>query len=286
MTWLGYFRPILTCSGIIPLIFALTWSGQTRIAAISSPILGFVTGLTIWLCTAKSMYGKVNLTTTGSNLPALYGAIGSMFSPAIYSVLISQYKPYKFDWREFLRIELLEDVNVVETPTSGSSTFDISEKEEKISDTAITPIPANSSSETSSSHDQDPENINPTNEKSTVLTASAALKSSSRQISLDDITHPFSEETLRELHHWYKIAWVFWVVIVLITFVLWPLPLYRNYVFTKSFFAGWTTVAIIWQFFAFFAVVVFPLYDGRHAITKGTRGVWGAVQKVGGAGGK
>jgi hypothetical protein len=43
-----------------------------------------------------------------------------MFSPAMYSVLISQYKPYTFDYREFLRIELLEDVNVVETPTSAS----------------------------------------------------------------------------------------------------------------------------------------------------------------------
>ncbi|CZR59473.1 probable urea transporter [Phialocephala subalpina] len=276
MTWIGYFRPILTCPGIIPLIFALTWSGQTRLAAIISPILGFLTGLAIWLGTAQSLYGTINLTTTGSNLPALYGAIGSMFSPAIYSVLISQYQPYKFDWREFLRIELLEDVALIETPTSAGSTLGEDEKGPKARDEAITPISEPSSSSTSS---HDPEKIEISNDKSTVITAlrKASPTSPKEIISLDDIVHPFSNETLKELHHWYKIAWIFWIVIVLITFVLWPMPLYRNYVFTKSFFSGWTTVAIIWQFFAFFAVVVYPLYDGRHAIAKGARGCWRAV---------
>jgi hypothetical protein len=63
------------------------------------------------------------------------------------------------------------------------------------------------------------------------------------------------------------------VFIILITFVAWPLPLYRNWIFSKSFFAAWTTVAIIWQFFAFFAVVVYPLWDGRWVIAKGLQGV-------------
>ncbi|KAF8855946.1 hypothetical protein BDZ45DRAFT_804569 [Acephala macrosclerotiorum] len=259
MTWIGYFRPILTCLGIIPLVFALTWSGQTRLAAIS-------------------LYGTINLTTTSSNLPALYGAIGSMFSPAIYSVLISQYKPYKFDWPEFLRIELLEDVALIETSTSTGSTLGDDEKRDNASDVAITPIPEISSSETSSA--KGPEKIQPSTETSTIITTlrKASPTTPKETISLDDIVHPFSEETLKELHHWYKIAWIFWVVIVLVTFVLWPLPLYRDYVFTKSSFEGWTSVAIVWQFFAFGAVVVFPLYDGRHAIIKGGRGCWRAVE--------
>jgi hypothetical protein len=57
---------------------------QTRLALISS-ILGFATGLIIWLTTAKQMYGAVNLTTTGNTLSALYGAIGSLFSLQSYS---------------------------------------------------------------------------------------------------------------------------------------------------------------------------------------------------------
>jgi urea-proton symporter len=86
------------------LALTLIWSGQTRLAAIIFPVLGFFTGLAIWLATAKSMYGSINMATTEEGLPALYGAIGSFFSPALYSVVISLYKPYKFDWTEFLRI--------------------------------------------------------------------------------------------------------------------------------------------------------------------------------------
>ena len=83
MTWIGYFRPILSCPGIIPLIFTLCWSGQTRLAAILSPVLGFATGVAIWLTTAKKLYGVINLTTTEAGYPALYGACGSLFSPAL-----------------------------------------------------------------------------------------------------------------------------------------------------------------------------------------------------------
>lgn len=48
---------------------------------------------------------------------------------------------------------------------------------------------------------------------------------------------------------------------------------YRDYVFTKSFFSGWVTVAIFWQFFALFAVVLYPIYDGRFEIAKAVRGI-------------
>lgn len=269
MTWIGYFRPILSCPGIIPLIFTLTWRGQTRLAAILSPILGFATGVAIWLATAKKLYGTINLTTTESGYPALYGACGSLFSPAIYSILISQYKPYQFDWREFLRVELVEEVKISATPPSEPEDEDPNPE-----NTAVNEIvsPAHELSPIEKAVLRDPEYTAMSGEKSTVVASS----SSSTNVSLDDIRHPFSEETLRELYRWYKIAWIIWIVIVLVTFIAWPMPLYRDHVFSKSFFSGWVSVAITWTFFAFFAVVVYPLYDGRHAIEKGTRGVWGA----------
>ncbi|KKY16666.1 putative sodium solute symporter [Phaeomoniella chlamydospora] len=278
MTWIGYFRPILTCPGIIPLILTLFWSGQTRLAAIISPILGFITGVSIWLGTAKAIYGTINLTTTMGNLPALYGALGSLFSPAIYSVLISQYNPYQFDWREFLRIELVE-----ETQLEASSTPTSTDEKGKTEEVNATDGPTKTISETPSSGQSTPRNIEEIKgSKELAIVDSKSLPAAARvtalaSISLDDIQHPFSVETLRELRRWHRIAWIIWIVIVLVTFILWPMPLYRNYIFTKSFFSGWVTVAIIWQFFAFFAVVVYPLYDGRHAIAKGARGVWHAL---------
>ncbi|KAL7805032.1 hypothetical protein V8C44DRAFT_369074 [Trichoderma aethiopicum] len=279
MTWIGYFRPILSCPGIIPLGLTLGWSKQTRLAAIASPILGFLTGLSVWLATAKSMYGTINIATTEASFPALYGAIASFFSPALYSVVISLYKPESFDWRRFLLIELAEAPKADESESSTPPSDD--EKENK---TAISSreserdgiVISESPSEDASVIASDAEKADgvKVRERQTV---SVSANGDNGSVDLENVQHPFSEETLQELRHWYRIAWAFFVVIVLITFVAWPMPLYRNYIFTKSFFSGWTTVAIIWQFFAFFAVVVYPLYDGRHAIVKASRGVWRAV---------
>ncbi|KAL4786257.1 Sodium:solute symporter family-domain-containing protein [Aspergillus varians] len=258
MTWIGYFRPILSCPGIIPLGLTLFWDGQTKLAAIISPVLGFFTGLAIWLGTAHALYGEVNMATTGEGLPALYGAIGSFFSPAIYSVLISLYKPYKFDWRIFLRIELADEAQI----HSSDTLTDTETKEEPATGTQ-TP-----QSDISTA---DPERTGAHEKPIPVSTVSPTPGS---QLSLDDIRHPFSEETLKELNRWMKIAWAIFVILVLVTFILWPMPLYRDYVFSKSFFSGWVSVAIVWQFGAFFAVVVYPLYDGRHEIDRGLRGIW------------
>ena len=247
MNWISYFIPILTCPGIMPLIFSLTWSGQTRAAVILSPLLGLVTGVAVWLSSTYSIYGPINMTTTQEQAPCLYGAIGSLFSPALYSIVISKcYKPYTFDWREFLRIELVGEEYAQSSPPS---TLPTTETEEPKSDTTAK---------------------QPTETETQVIVPATGSH-------LDAIRSPFSPQTLRYLHHWYKIAWITFVVLVLLTFVVWPMPLYRNWVFNKSFFTGWVIVAMIWQFFAFGAVVIYPLWDGRKEIAQGYRGVKGEV---------
>lgn len=70
---------------------------------------------------------------------------------------------------------------------------------------------------------------------------------------------------------------MFFVGNVLVTIVLWPLPLYRDWIFMKSFFSGWVVMAIIWHFFALGVVVVYPVWDGRREIgrmVKGMAGEW------------
>lgn len=275
MTWLGYLRPVVSCPGIIPLALTLGWSRQTRLAAVVSPVLGFFTGLGIWLGTAYHLYGTVTIATTQNPLPALYGAIGSFFSPALYSVLISLYKPAKFDWREFLRIELADEAMLHREDEKLASPSSGSDDEKKVSDSgfktggtdhaAALAKPTATAAQPALSAERQVGKGSPENSNSPSI------------MTLDDVQHPFDEATLQKLRLWERIAWVFFVVIVLVTFVLWPMPLYRDYIFTKPFFSGWTTVAIVWQFFAFGAVVVFPVWDGRHAIAKGARGVWRSI---------
>lgn len=253
MNWINYFIPILTCPGIMPLIFSLTWSGQTRIAAVVSPLLGLVTGVAVWLSSTHSIYGAINMTTTQEQAPCLYAAIGSLFSPALYSLIISKcYKPYTFDWREFLRIELMAEKEAESPPSTPPTT----EAEKQKTDTT-----ANATKQL---------------EETTETQVTAPTTDSD----LDTISSPFSPETLRSLYRWYKIAWIIFIVLVLLTFVVWPMPLYRDWVFNKPFFAGWVVVAIIWQFFAFGAVVIYPLWDGRKEIAQGYRGVKGGVMSL------
>lgn len=103
---------IVTCPGIFPMVFTVLWKRQSKAAAIISPILGFGTGLGVWLGTASHFGGAVSVATTGEVLPCVYGTVASCFSPIIYSVVITLIRPQNYDWAEFkkenLALEKLE----------------------------------------------------------------------------------------------------------------------------------------------------------------------------------
>jgi Na+/proline symporter len=92
LAWLDYFLGVVTCPGIIPTVLTVMWKGQTKTAAIVSPILGMITGFAVWLGATKALYGEVNVTTSGSQLSCMYGVIASFVSPGIYTVVISLIK--------------------------------------------------------------------------------------------------------------------------------------------------------------------------------------------------
>lgn len=73
ISWMNYFSPILTCPGIFPLIFTLTWSRQSKPAAIIAPILGLVSGISVWLGLTHSLHGPTSFDTTVELAPSVYG---------------------------------------------------------------------------------------------------------------------------------------------------------------------------------------------------------------------
>ena len=251
ISWVNYFSPILTCPGIFPLIFTLMWSRQSKLAAIVSPILGLASGVGVWLGTSQSIYGGISLATTVELAPSLYGSIASLFSPILYSIIISYLKPEHVEWREFLRIDLVRDESTL-------SNSDVSSPDDSV---------------LALSTGQDEKGLEKKIEAPTITESHQPRIVPGSATPLNDLVHPLDEESLRHLRRWYKIAWLFLIFIIAITFVVWPMPLYRDYVFTKPFFSGWVTVAIFWQFFALFAVVIYPVYDGRHEIAKSVRGL-------------
>ncbi|CAK1362668.1 putative urea active transporter 1 [Cercospora beticola] len=244
--WSTYFRPIIACPGIFPMILTILWDRQTKAAANGAPLLGLCSGLAVWLSLSWKWGGTIDINTTQLQLPGLYAAITSFFSPLLYSIIISLAWPSRFDWREFLKIDLIEDKSVAssESPsTLAVNRIKDADNEKKLAvETQTTPagLPAS---------DRNSEN------------------------SLEYVVHPFDPETIRHIKKWRSIAVGYFIVNVLTTIVLWPLPLYRDWIFTKNFFGGWVTMSIIWQWLAIILVVIYPVYDGRHAIAKTFRGL-------------
>lgn len=88
------------------MVFTILWKRQSKAAAIISPILGFATGLAVWLGTAYRFYGVVSVATTGEVLPCVYGTVSSCFSPILYSVVITLIRPQNYDWADFKKENL------------------------------------------------------------------------------------------------------------------------------------------------------------------------------------
>jgi urea-proton symporter len=110
--WTLYMLGVLTCPGIFPTAFTILWKGQSRAAAVTSPLLGLATGLAVWLGSARTLYGSISVSSTGATLPCVYGTTASALSPALYSVIISLVRPAKsYDWADFRRERLLFDDN-------------------------------------------------------------------------------------------------------------------------------------------------------------------------------
>ena len=79
--------------------------------------------------------------------------------------------------------------------------------------------------------------------------------------------------------NWNRIAGYLLVLNVVVTILLWPMPLYRDYIFGKQLFSGWVAVSILWQFFAVLTVVIYPVWDGRSAIGYTVKGIVGDLEK-------
>ncbi|ODV74559.1 sodium:solute symporter family protein CYBJADRAFT_193886 [Cyberlindnera jadinii NRRL Y-1542] len=238
LTWIAYFYSMLICPGVIPLIFSITWSRQSKAAVLISPIIGIFAGLGIWLGVAKSMYGAVNVNTTIEQLPCLYGGLAALFLPGVLSILISLVKPEKFDW------SVLQQAKLVEEDTKPEGELD----------------------ENSSSDEVEP-----------------ALLKDVKEVATETVEHQPEPEIYRNgltkeeygkvADKYIKWAWIYAVVNVLVTQVLWPLPLYRNYIFNKPFFEGWVTFSIMCSYMTFIAVGLYPLWDGRHSLLKVLSGI-------------
>lgn len=242
MTWMGYFYSMLICPGVIPLVLSITWKRQTTLAAFVSPVVGIITGIATWLGTAYRFYGEVTIFSTGQQLPCLYGGLVTLILPGIVGIIVSlTIKPYAFDWEKF------KVANIIVT-------------EEEINNNDITE--GNSIDGEKKSNGED---------------GHSYLKSrTSSQSSIQDET----SKRYRKLDLYVKISYAAAIFLLLLIWVVWPLPLYRDWIWSRAFFKSWTTVSLFWIYLALIIIGLYPLYDVRHSLKKVAVGVYkGYIQK-------
>ncbi|KAK1963650.1 sodium symporter family protein [Colletotrichum sublineola] len=65
----------------------------------------------------------------------------------------------------------------------------------------------------------------------------------------------------------FKISVSMTVFMTIAMLILWPMPMYGSgYIFSKPFFTGWVVVGILWIFCSFFAVGLYPIFEGRTTL--------------------
>jgi len=248
MTWLGYFYPMIICPGVIPIIFSITWDRQSRLAAFISPIIGMFCGLAIWLGTAYKYYGAINIETTIEQLPSLWGSLTALFLPAIVSITVSLIQNEKFDWKKLHKADILiEKEDDSDSSSDQLSKIDITETTKEIS------------------------HIDSNRDKGVSNNESEIDFDTSIELGKHNGKKPISE---KELNFYIKIATGATIFILLITWVLWPMPLYRDWIWNRAYFEGSATASLIWLYSTLIIVGLYPIYDGRHTIAIVVKGVY------------
>ena len=216
-------------------------------AVFISPIIGLVCGLVVWTTTAYHYYREVTVASLGGQLPCMFGGLTALFLPGVVSIVVSlTVRPHIFDWNQLRQAELI-----------------ISEEEEHISNQKIEFYISEESN-------GNKENIDKTNQTKNVRNGIGETDS-------DDVSGELlerEEQKNRLLSTYLKLAYAAFISVLLITWVLWPLPLYRNWVWSRTYFKGYITASLIWVYGALLVIGVYPLIDGRHSAAKIIRGLY------------
>lgn len=105
-------------------------------------------------------------------------------------------------------------------------------------------------------------------------------KPSHLQVKLEHDTELLEQDIIKNdrlISLYIKIAWGSAIFVLLLTWVVWPLPLYRDYIWSLAFFKGYTVVGLIWVYLALIIIGLYPYYDGRHSLRRVFLGVLGKL---------
>lgn len=226
--------------------------------------MGLIASLVVWITTAYHYEHKVTLESLEAQLPSLFGSLTALFLPGLLSIIISlTVKPYKFDWNDLNKMTLIESDKALEEKSRLGEM-----KDKNLDANAKSQMEAIPESEEDRKEQKENENV-----RVDFLNPESSTRSDEEEPS-----NRFASE--RKLLNFYlKLAYGAFFTVLLVTWVLWPLPLYRNWIWSKAYFSGYVAVSFVWVYGALLIIGIYPLISGRHSIAKVFRGVYKDISK-------
>ena len=113
--WLYLFMGVVISSAVLPATLTMLWSGQNKMAASLSPVLGTCCSITAWIVTSHKKYGELTVDSLGMNYPMLAGNVTALLSPCLFIPLFTLiFGKDNYDWQSMLNIKLGDDRHVAE----------------------------------------------------------------------------------------------------------------------------------------------------------------------------
>ncbi|SPC62418.1 probable DUR3 - Urea permease [Ustilago sp. UG-2017b] len=221
------FTGIFTCAGLSPLIFTFFDTRLHPAVVFPGIWINFASGVAVWLAVAWHKYGVVDLSSVGGVVPCLAGSGTGIGVGLVLSMLSVLFFPRDFAWSRIP--EILEQ-----------------QHKEQVERGAKQHLPG-------AAGDSSP---NGDSEKARSITSSPDPRKQLEIIENDPSYNP------ARLDRFFRIAVASSFTIFVVITIIWPFTLYRDYIFTKSFFEGWVVVSFVWAILAFTGVGIFPAIQG------------------------
>ncbi|KAM0752686.1 Na+/solute symporter [Meredithblackwellia eburnea MCA 4105] len=237
MGWLYEFMGVVLGAAVCPIAFSIMSSKANKWGCIAGAWCGLAAGIIAWLVTTSTLNGgAITIDTTFQDYPMLAGNLASIGVGGIITVVSAYMWPENFDFESTRALHAHSESPAEEAAEAAE------EGSEKDGKDEVPPV---------------------------------ALKSAAASVDpLADIA--LSDESAQRagLERAYKIAvWVSVGLFVLLILVI-PLPLFfSSYIFPEKGFTAWVAICIAWIFYGSIAVVLYPIFESRHALKE----IFGAI---------
>ena len=246
LTWLLTTLAIIVGGASIPVGLILLWKRMSTVAAIAAPWIGLICGLIAWFVTTWKRSGSITVETSGNTINAVAGNITSWGVGFLMSIVLSLAFPAKYSSTDPKHIE----------------------RSNKIQGISVTPSPPSEATEES------PDEVKASPAPETLVPTGNDIVDylESKQMEPMD---PAAVRKGERLARGFNLAF-FAFAVILVPFTLFG----TGYIYSRSFFTGWTVVSFIWVWVSMCICVIYPVVESTGALKEVSIGLWRDIKAL------